>query len=412
MLLNYIESMLSLRFLSDVNQAPSSDIQGYLQTGYKYIQDRRNTDGSFSFEGHGIFKSMFSSAYVIKCLSQLSSLITINVQHIKDAASFLKQHQGPEGLVDANQRSLAGCFIDVDVGGEQNSGIYLTAFVAISFLENSNLTEPYKEVVDKALAYLNRNTMFMTRNLDVAITAYAMALANHNTAEALLSHLKSKMVAEQDKHYWNVDDDNSGDFSTRLEIASYAVLADLKTNQEPEVMPIMMWIVSQINQNEGKIPTVAYQALAEVTKVFFHSEARMDLHISFGSSRSLEIHIDKSKTSENFELPSDVRNFSIQSKGTGFATLQISCKYDTIIEEVSDKFSLSIAVNPTGDEKLLHLTISTSYKIDDDDEEMENLRKESKAVMEVELPRGCDIILREGLLKDIKFEYFQLFLRS
>lgn len=391
--------MISAKYFTAINQLSTinqTQVDLHLKTGYERILSRKYADGSFQFLGNSRYKSIWLTAYVAKCLTQVEGIMFIDANHIKTAFDFLKKYQSPSHQVTTNKKNISGGFIEFGV--ERKAGIVLTAFVAISFLENSKFISDYRDVVDKALNFIDRNLNYITSNYEFAISAYALALGKHDSAKLFLDHLSKKAKNRDGKKFWNVnfDDDKnkvSNDISDKIEIASYALLSFIKARRESEVRPIMLWIISQIQQNDGafskKDSVVTAQALSEIASIYFTSEVNIDLALFYESNERTDIHIDNSnaKNPINFNLPTSTRGLTVAANGTGFVLLEVLYNYEQTIGDFSERFALQVTVKTSDDEKVLHLTICTALKIDEDIGDASNM-KISNAMMEVKLPSG------------------------
>jgi hypothetical protein len=390
--------MVWLKYLTTVNQVSSKDepkVKRFLEDGYQAIMDRRNEDGSFRYAGKALIESVWLTALVVKCLGQVENLIAVNETVIKEAFEFLKDKQND-----------SGSFVD--------DGKNITAFVVISFLENSKNVASYKDVIDKALSYIDLNVNNMKSNYDIAIALYALSLGNHRSKSSLLSSLVYEEKKIGDEIFWEIETSNeekkslSSDIKEKVKIASYALLAYLKNGNEFETkaLAIMMWITAQDQRYFQDLSVVA-QALSEISKVFFSSTMNMNLNVA-----NLEFHIDNSNALKplKFDLAPNTRSITIRADGTGFALLEISYQYETVIEQIKDAFVLAIEVKLADDKKRLGLTIAVNIK--DDDENEENIEEKMGSKMEIEFPLGYvyDSESTERLISDgVKVSFNQTF---
>ena len=392
--LKFLTSMSSLSNLPQIGQLKNEDIpvvNDYIKTAYEQILMRRNSDGSFGFKGRGKVESIWLTSHVVQCIGQIKSL-NANVNVVTDALKFLKKQQKLPNDKDAKNVSLTGGF--VEFGAEPCVDIVLTSFVLISFLENPKFSGTHKDVIDKALKFIGENIAKINNFHEVSIAAYALVLAKHEEAKNLVNYLDSQVVVEGDKAFWNYEAGKSSNDSIKLEIAAYALLAYLRMGRETESLPVMLWIVSQLNlvqqKTESHAFAVAYQALAEFSKIHSEVQNEIDLTLHFNDQKK-SFHIGKiESTFENiFQLPSNVRDVTIFANGTGFVSLEFLIKYDRKFSEFKDSFIISTAVNPSDDDNL-HLTVCASLKIDEDEVDSESADevKSMNAILQIELPPG------------------------
>lgn len=231
-MLRSIQSVLSVGYLkSSKLSSESSEIESFLEKTYKNIIDRKNSDGSFRFKGYGPLNSTWLTSLVVKCLGQNGNLMTKDDQITKNAFESLQKRQYSANSVDSMGRNLSGSFRDF--ASEVKVDVFFTAFVLSAFLEHPKIVNDYRETVEKALSFIDQNSLLMTTNLEIAISAYVMSLAGHKSADIFLQHLEKEARTEGDKKYWNLkfDDDSKKPISSQeIEIACYAFLAFAQVN--------------------------------------------------------------------------------------------------------------------------------------------------------------------------------------
>lgn len=383
---------MAIKYFLSYNQLPEAnrtELEAHLESGYKHILDRKNSDGSLSFKGSHRLESIWLTSYVVKCLGQVSDVVKTTNFNISEALSFLEGQQIPDSF---EQPEMRGSF--TEFGSEVKGNIVLTALVAISFLENSKHFPGHQTVVNKALNFIDQNIRLLTTNYELAVVAYAFSLAKHKHSDSFLSSLKRNAKVVDNMKYWevNFDGDASGNSADKMKIASYVILAYLQAGDETEVLPVFTWVVEQIKQNDGAFlnrdSIVTVQALSAVAKTFFSAEVNIDLLLSY-QGKFLKIHVDRSNAMKQIVLdfPQNTRDISVYANGSGFALLELPIRYNTVIEEFHESFSLYVTVKPTESEDRLHLVICTEKKVDDEDE-TDEYGQPIRAVMEVELPSG------------------------
>lgn len=386
--------MLLFKHLSASSGSEKSEINSQLSTAVSQLINRRNADGSFSFKGQGGFESIWLTASAVKCLSHVRNFTAVNETIIESALIFLKKHQQPGSSVDVNNKSLAGSFIEL--GSEKVKTISLTAFVTISFLEGSKNLADHEDSVKRALDFISRNTGLLTNNLEIAMSAYMFSLAKYQVADDFLIHLRSQALTDKGKKHWRFDLQSGTDQKRsardrliEVEIAAYAVLAYIEKEKEPEIYPIMLWMVEQVNGGNLLIKDtiVTFQALAQLARISFSSSTSMRLIVTEKTSgKKISVGIDKSNAANPiyFNLPNESRDIEVHAKGTGLALLEMSLKYNELARSFSETFSISITVETRENENDLRIVICAMKKFKGNTEEYIS----DDLVMQVELPRG------------------------
>lgn len=339
--------MISLKYLSQTDQLKSitkAQLEKHLKDAYKYLIERRNLDdGSFNFKGHGKLKSIWFTAYVVRCLGQMIDMMEIDETYIKTALDFLQAQQIPADIGG----SLTGGF--VEFGNNGKADIALTAFVVIAFLENSGRFKGYEDVSKNALTFIDHHISSMKSNYDIAISCYALSLAKHEEANTLLQFLKARKMEKDGKQFWELSFNNENkslhwDNSDQIEMVSYALLSFIKAGEQEEILPIIMWLISQIKLKgvslTKKDPAIVANALAEVARIFFSSTIDMDIALHHSRDEETTIHVDKSNALSpiRFEMPPSVRDIFIQANGTGFVMLETLYSYDTFVDKFEESF--------------------------------------------------------------------------
>lgn len=403
MLLKNIQSMVSMRYLYQTAEISKADIISHLNDGYGHIMERRQDDGSFQYKGHSKYLSIWLTAYIVKSLGQVrqTDAIQVDDEIVVKALTFLK-----------NQQSTSGEFTELgaDRVDPKIINFSLTAHVVISFLENPSQAKDFQSVIDKALNFLDMHLTSISERFDMAIVAYALSLAKHASAKDVLKALTDTARQTSNKIHWGASLEDNGvksfySLSDKIEIASYALLAFLqmdKIEYQLDIRQIMLWIVSQVEADGAfskKDSFITAQALAEVSKIYFNKQLDLLIDIDLGNDQELEVNFTKSnpKTTQDFVFPGSTRYVGIYANGEGLALLKISYSYDTEVDELTNPFFLSVAVEPTSTEDYLLLTVCTNIR-----PPLESDTDSGEVIMEVKLPDGYVGELMQFCL----FDYF------
>lgn len=392
--------MVSMRYLLFVNQTIFSNdkIKERLDKGYNRILEVRKSYGSFEYKGYSQYKSIWLTAYIVKCLGQVNQegILKVDNDVIKDALTFLKKNQYRENYLDKNNVDIGGSFVELK-GRETKPemDIELTAFVVTAFLENPEHAKDFQDVIDKALNFIDQYVSKMSRNYEFALVAYAFSLRKHLTTEVILKNLKRKAKQELNLMYWDLRENEEKsylDLPEKLETASYALLAFLNHEgvKSTAVRDIMMWIISQIRENDGafqkKDSIVTAQALGELAKIYFSTATKMNLKLSH-EKHNMMFEIDRSNINlpRDFKLPSTTRELIAYTKGSGFVILDVFYNYDKV-GEFTNPYFLSVTVEEQSTPENLMLSVCTHISNRNEaDEERENFET---TIIEVQLPEG------------------------
>jgi CD109 antigen len=391
-LVTFVPTIVATKYLAAINKLLPSQkekSEKFLRMGYHQILERKNSDGSFNLWGYEKSDSIWLTAYILKCLGHVKHFISINPIHVYEAMSFLKSKQSSSGSFSEygalSNRRIQG-------GLQDNNNVALSAYVVISFLENSDYESKFQTFIDKALNFIDQNVIQMNENYAVAISAYALVLGKHKAAQSLLVHLKDHAIVEEGLMHWENKvgvQRSKADTSLplKIEIASYALLAFLKFGDETAALSIMNWLVTNRNSQGGFYSTqdtvIGLQALAEVAKVYYTPNVNMHVKLSYANETKVFEVTDKNDlVLNNFEFPPHVKSFTVNANGTGKALLNIWSSSNINTGITSQVFKLSLNVLAAKNGGTFYLTTCVRYLPN------ENQNESSMAVMEIALPSG------------------------
>lgn len=149
----------------------------------------------------------------------------------------------------------------------------------------------YKNVLNKALDYIARNIDEQESIYSVAISSYALQLANHPSKQIAFNLLNAKSKSVNDTKWWGRDvplneTNNPWNYlpkSMDIETTSYGLLTLLEANLIEDSIPIVSWLVQQQNSLGGftssrDTVTGLYALYKLVTKL----SAKPSMQIEFG----------------------------------------------------------------------------------------------------------------------------------
>jgi CD109 antigen len=347
-------------------------------TGYQRELTYRRTDGSFSAFGmNDESGSLWLTAFVLKCFSQAKDIIYIDDSVLSSAVSWITSHQNSVGSFDQvgfvhHQEMLGG------VKGKDA----LTAYTAIALMEAGE-----KVSSGKAVAYLESKLSEMTDPYAVAITTYALELAQSAKRGDAYNKLMSLAKEDENGMYWGSDivvpepltkndrmmpmfrpDINR---SAGIETTAYATLALVKHGDAFNASKASKWLVSKRNAYGGYGSTqdtvVTLQALTE-----YATNARSDADLtitlkSAGIDKQLKINQTNFDVLQVVEVPVNAQiEMKVSGKGDAIGQvvrrfnelmadttpaaqmLKIDVNYDTTEVEVNDlvRVSVNLEFNP------------------------------------------------------------------
>ncbi|XP_070496250.1 CD109 antigen-like [Chironomus tepperi] len=394
-MLKFVPNILVLEYLTILNKlTPEMEVKvkKHLDVGYQKQLTYKNTGGSYSGFGMKSEKgSTWLTAYVAKSFNQASKYIEIDQQVIIEALDFLTSVQAQNGSFPEY-----GHVSYTPMQGGASKGIGLTAYTLITFLENKQHNEKYKEVIKHALDYIVTNVKELDDIYVLAIASYALQLAGHEMKDELLVKLNVKAQEMDGMKYWKKEivDDEGRMYRHRsilnVEITSYAMLAFIIAGHDQQLIPIMKWLVSQRNHRGGFQSTqdtvVGLQALSQLASIIPFSNNQMTITVKpeYSAQKSFDLNSKNSLILQKAELESNSRTYQVTANGTGFAILQISYKYNLDKSGIHPRFNLMPTIDSTSNKEFLNLKVCTNFVPD-----LQHVNdKSNMAIMEVTLPSG------------------------
>ncbi|KAG5667162.1 hypothetical protein PVAND_015159 [Polypedilum vanderplanki] len=325
-MLSFVPDIVVLNYLTKLNKL-TLDLQKkltkYLEIGYQRELIYKHNDGSYSAFGEGDQNgSTWLTAFVIRSFNQASKFITIDEKIIQDGLNFLSSVQNDDGSFSEN-----GIIFHKAMQGGATSSITMTAYILITYLENQNFN---RSVVTKATDFLIKNVKTSNDDFAIAISSYALTLANQkNLAENLLKKFSGKF--------------------NNVEAAGYLLMTFDLLNRSNEVLIATNWLVKQRNKFGGFESTqetvVGLTALAQIAAKLSITKSNMKIDFNFDNfnSKSINVTEENSLVLQTIEIPSNVRKIDVTATGSGFSLLQISYHYNH--NEMSQKSSIDLKLD-------------------------------------------------------------------
>ncbi|XP_049951328.1 CD109 antigen-like isoform X5 [Schistocerca serialis cubense] len=397
-MLNFVPNIVVMEYLKNTDQlTPAVETKAlkHMEKGYQQELTYRRDDGSFSAFGnsdqHG---STWLTAYVTKSFSQAMSYVPVEDRVIEEALRWLSNNQAADGSFPE-----VGKVSHSAMQGGAAKGLALTAYTLITFLESQRYRQMYHNTINKAVEYIVRNIDSINDTYAIAITAYALHLADHTAKDAAFNILESRAKTEGDMKWWSrslgqEDEKNpwhSLPNSVNVEMTSYALLTYLLNNHVADSFPILRWLVSQQNEEGGFSSTqdtvVGLHALAQLAQHINSRSTSMAVNITYQNGGSVIFNINRQNSMilQKRELSSKVREVNITATGTGFAIMQVSYRYNVNVTGAWPLFTLDPQVDKNSDRNHLQLSICSAFAAG------QSANESNMAVMEVSLPSGFTV---------------------
>ncbi|KAL1422269.1 hypothetical protein MTO96_022148 [Rhipicephalus appendiculatus] len=313
-----------------------------LKTGYQRQQKYKHYDGSYSAFGNSDSSgSMFLTAFVVKSFKQAEKYVPIDAGNLNESIKWIITKQKTNGCFQN-----VGTVLSSGLKGKVNSTApgALTAYVLTSLLEGG-LADA--QVVESALRCISAQRDPSAHNL--ALSAYAAALAGHESAKDYLEKLEAIAVHKGGLTYWSNAGKKGPSASADVETAAYAVLAYLKLNPQENLnkaQPIVRWMATKRNSRGGFPSTqdtvLGLQALSAFAT--FVSKDPVDITVK----------VDGNDVSESYNLKEDTKlvvqekkvvnlpnKLTSEASGPGCALVSTTLKYNVHTAPKSEGFELT-----------------------------------------------------------------------
>ncbi|KAL1124405.1 hypothetical protein AAG570_001034, partial [Ranatra chinensis] len=396
-MLNFVPNIVILDYLKNSNQltqAIETKSLQYLEAGYQQELSYKRADGSFSAFGKADANgSTWLTAFVARSFRQAMKYINVEEKVIEESLQWLSGNQDPSGAFPE-----VGQVSHRDMQGGSAKGLALTAYTLIAFLENRNATSRYNSVVNKGIEYILNNINGLDDNYAIAISTYALHLAQHPMKEVAFNLLETKSKTAGEMKWWKRSERESDSKnphsllpnSVDVEMTAYAMLTYLNRGLVEDAVPIMKWLVSQQNNDGGFASTqdtvVALGALAKLAETIVSRSNDITITFTYGKGVSNEIRVNSvnSMILQKQLISKKVRQLNITATGQGFAIVQVSYRYNVNVTGAWPLFTLDPQVDKNSDSNHLQLSVCSRTK---------EANESNMAVMEIVLPSGFSVDL-------------------
>lgn len=395
-MLGFVPNIVAIDYLTAVKKlTPDTELRAKqnMEKGYQGELSYKRDDGSYSAFGMSDQSgSTWLTGYVAKSYKQASKFITIDLAVLTQAYNFLQSVQSADGSFKE-----PGNVIHKDMQGGSSSGLALTAYTLITFLEDKNTAVTYNKTITNALNYIVANLDKLDDTYAIAITAYALQVAKHPQRAAVLAKLDARAINKNGMKYWEKPAPASDSGNRRyygqpstvnVEMSSYGLQALLEAGRDGDAISVMRWLVTQRNKNGGFQSTqdtvVGLQGLSKIAAKIYAANSKMDITVtqSFSAATTININQSNALVLQKFALPSQARNFDVSANGNGLTILQIAYQYNLAVIAESPRFTVTPTVTPDSTNQRLHVQVCSSFIPDS------NSTTSNMAVMEITFPSG------------------------
>ena len=331
------------RYLQETGQSKPEIMaraENLMVTGYQRQLTYRRGDGSFSaFGDNDAQGSLWLTAFVLKTFAQADGLIYIDPAVLEAAAGWIVRHQNGDGSFDP-----VGFLHHQELLGGLQGKNALTAYVAVALLEAGQTS-----AAAKAVRYLEGNVAGIEDAYGMAITAYALELADSPSAGVANDRLMGMAIVDDDGLHWGDSPEpiplpitpkdgpprpvgpQPHQQSAAIETTAYATLALLEHGDRINASNSSRWLVTRRNSFGGFGSTqdtvVGLQALTEFSAA---SAADVDMTVLLSTGdwqREVRITGETSDVMQMIEIP-ERGALEISTDGKGEAVVQVVRRFN------------------------------------------------------------------------------------
>ena len=331
------------RYLQETGQIKPeimAKAENLMITGYQRELTYRRGDGSFSaFGDNDAQGSLWLTAFVLKTFAQADGLIYIDQRVLEDAADWIVRHQNGDGSFEP-----VGFLHHRELLGGLHGKNALTAYVAVALLEAGQ-----HSAATKAVRYLEGQIVGIEDDYGMAISTYALELADSPSAGAAYDRLMGMALVDDDGLHWGENPaptplpitpkdgpprpirPQPQQQSAAIETTAYATLALLEHGDRANASSSTRWLVTRRNSSGGFGSTqdtvVGLQSLTEFS-VASVTDVDMTITLSAGSwQREVSITGENADVLQMIEVP-EHGALDISASGKGEAVVQVVRRFN------------------------------------------------------------------------------------
>lgn len=394
-MLDFVPQVVALDYLTEskmVNENLKNKMINYIKTGYHNQLKYKLNDGSFcNWESEEHKKgSIFITSLVAKSFKIAAKHVDglISNEIVESALKWLASNQQSDGSF-------------VEVGDKIHNGLQskyaLTAYVLAAFLEVGELANKYSANINSAIEYLVKIHTKLVDPYDLALTAYALSLKQHEAGKRCLDKIIERSNQTGDVRLWN-----EGPFST--EIGSYVVLTFLQYYPVIEATPIVNWLTNKRSETGGfssiQSTFIGLRAMAQYALKASVNAYDYTITLRWKKMLAKKFNVNRynARYTQSTIVPSDVRQVLVEIDGIGIGYYQVAYQYRTELKDAKHGFDLSLKLMEDSNYRVQNLKVCTKFR------KPESYTTSNLAYVEVFFPSGLHVN-NENAITDLANEH-------
>ncbi|XP_055904146.1 CD109 antigen-like [Eupeodes corollae] len=327
----FLTNSIALKYLKALNSLDSSlesKMILNLELGYQNELSFKYLDGSF-----GLFErkkdertgDIWQTIFALWGLVYAEDLISVDSKVIARGLEYLESKQQENG-----------CYKSEDDVLEEN--IKLTAFGLMVFFMDEDSGDKYKKVIEKGLAYLYEASIDLKYSPISVVSAYVLHLGKHEKAGEYLRKLTSNISSATKQNLWTKSDT----LQSHLETIAGSLMNFFESQEisDQNILHIVRGLIVPKQEESSITHMVALQAMIAFAEKL--SMRKTDLNIHFKDDRNVtgdfQLNEENAQVLQTIELAESSKKIQIQSKGSGFAIVDVKYEYNILPENQSSNF--------------------------------------------------------------------------
>ncbi|XP_064470755.1 complement C3-like [Ornithodoros turicata] len=344
-----------LKASHSITDAVENTVLDYIRRGYNNMLTYRKQDGSF-----GIFttspSNLWLTAFAIRNFCEARKWTMIDENIITSGLQYVLGMQQTDGKFVTEKNGL-----NANTWGGIQGPVPLTAYVLITLTECANdgvqMGNQMTTARAQASAFLESNLRASTDPYTLALSAYALSLANSPRKQSVLGWLKGVANYREGDNTRHISAANT---PHSIEATSYAIMAFINEDEGlPYINSYINWMNQQLQPSGAFKSTqdtvVALQALTRYA--MFAKEGDMDLtcEVTLSNARdfntTVRIRRDNSHILQKVPVTGTCEHIFLNVKGYGTANAFFSYSYR---EEKSEDELCKFDIEIKFEEKKVH----------------------------------------------------------
>lgn len=372
--------------LSTLSPSALAKIERHKTESYQKHMSIRRNDGSYIyFYSSNRVGSTWLTAFTVRIFRLARSFITIDQMLIDTAFEFILSKQKPDGSFSEH-----AVFYNYANHGGLRGNVAIAAYISILLSESLREYPQYVTSRDRALNYV-LNSVNPKNAYELAMTCYALHLADHPSFNEKYQVLVKMAVETKDTMYWNVESGTT----LNVETVAYALLFINKFDTN-RAIKLAKYLITKKTASGGWASTqdtvMALEALASVAPLITVYDGILQVKTWTDGDDNIPVVIinkENQMTLQKFDLDPKTREVTITAKGTAIGKVIVSftCRYyekednipprfnvqHTLLENCNTPLQSQICLNyiPSGADKIsnmviMRMTMPSGYVYDPD----------------------------------------------